>query len=272
VATADVTFTLLPADNALFSAWRRRRGLPHVSYYLGGGRRWLERDLSTVRLANPSAAAKSKHLAEYPVDGPLVPGIPAELLETPYEARERAERLLFVGRLEVHKGVLAAFEVFRRVAGELPDLTLLYLGDGAARGALVREIRLAGLGERVTLAGAVPPGRVFAEMRRADLLLFPSRNENLPLTLLEAQAVGLPLMASDVAGIREAVHGEGVLLPPEDVEVWAASLREILADLERRTRLSAAGRTWARDFTWERSVAALEGYLRVAAARTAPVL
>jgi glycosyltransferase involved in cell wall biosynthesis len=269
VATAEVTFTLLPADTALFSAWRRRRGLPHVSYYLGGGRRWLERDFSTVRLANPSAAAKSKHLAEYPVAGPLVPGIPAELLEAPYEVRERAERLLFVGRLEIHKGALAAFEVFRRVAGELPEVTLLYLGDGAARGALLREIRLAGLEGRVILGGAVPPERVFAEMRRADLLLFPSRNENLPLTLLEAQAVGLPLIASDVAGIREAVHGGGVLLPPEDIESWARVLREVLTDPERRARLSTAGRMWARDFTWERSVEALEGYLRLASGRTA---
>ncbi|MEA2695058.1 MAG: hypothetical protein QOJ16_4445, partial [Acidobacteriota bacterium] len=212
---------------------------------------------------------KSKHLAEYPVAGPLVPGIPAELLEAPYEVRERAERLLFVGRLEIHKGALAAFEVFRRVAGELPEVTLLYLGDGAARGALLREIRLAGLEGRVILGGAVPPERVFAEMRRADLLLFPSRNENLPLTLLEAQAVGLPLIASDVAGIREAVHGGGVLLPPEDVESWARVLREVLTDPERRARLSTAGRMWARDFTWERSVEALEGYLRLASERTA---
>ncbi|HEV7515449.1 MAG TPA: glycosyltransferase family 4 protein [Thermoanaerobaculia bacterium] len=269
VASADVTFTLLPADTALLSAWRRRRGLPHVSYYLGGGRRWLERDLSTVRLANPSAAAKSKHLAEYPVDGPLVPGIPADLLAAPYEVRERAERLLFVGRLEIHKGALAAFEVFRRVAGELPDIHLLYLGDGAARGALLREIRQSGLERRVILAGAVPPEQVFVEMRRADLLLFPSRNENLPLTLLEAQAVGLPLLASDVAGIREAVHEDGILLPPEDAEAWAGSLREIVADPERRESLSLGGRTWARDFTWERSVEALEGYLRLAAGRTA---
>jgi glycosyltransferase involved in cell wall biosynthesis len=262
VATADVTFTLLPADTALLSAWRHRRGLPHVSYYLGGGRRWLERDLSTVRLANPSAAAKSKHLAEYRVDGFLTPGIPAELLAASYEVRERAERLLFVGRLEVHKGALAALEVFRRVAAELPGVTLLYVGDGAARGALVREIRQSGVEGRVTLAGAVPPERVFEEMRRADLLLFPSRNENLPLTLLEAQAVGLPLVASDVAGIREAAHGGAVLLPPEDVESWARDVREILSDPERRARLSAAGQAWAKDFTWERSVEALEGYLR----------
>src|SRR5262249_44631396 len=156
-----------PADTALVSAWRHRGGLPHVSYYLGGGRRLLARDLSTLRVANPSAAAKSKHLAEYPVAGPLVPGIPAELLAGPYEAREEARRLLFVGRLEIHKGALAAFEVFRRVAGGLPGVTLRFLGDGAARGDLAREIRLAGLEERVSLAGAVPQETVFAEMREA---------------------------------------------------------------------------------------------------------
>jgi len=271
VASADVTFTLLPADTALVSVWRHRLGLPHVSYYLGGGRCWLERDLSTVRLANPSAAAKSKHLREYPVAGTLVPGIPAELLEGTYEVRERALRLLFVGRLEIHKGALAAFAVFRRLAADFPGITLLYLGDGAARGALLREIRQAGLEDRVQLAGAVPPEQVYAAMRQADLLLFPSRNENLPLTLLEAQAVGLPLVASDVAGIREAVHAGAVLLPPEDEAGWAGAVWGLLADRERRVYLSTAGRDWAAGFTWERSVETLEGALRLAVGRGAAV-
>jgi glycosyltransferase involved in cell wall biosynthesis len=267
VARADVTFTLLPKDTLLISAWRCRLGLPHLSYYLGGGQRSLAGDLSTVRVVNPAAAAKSPYLADFPVDGPLLAGIPGELLEVPYAARERAARLLFVGRLEVDKGALAACEVFRRLAADHPALTLRFLGTGAARGALLKEIRRSGLGGRVTLAGAVSAERVFAEMREADLLVFPSRGENLPIVLLEAQAVGLPFVSSDLPGIREGGHEGAVLLPVEETEAWVAAVRRLLADRERRARLSAAGRAWARSFTWERSVEALEGYLRLAVER-----
>jgi len=219
----------------------------------------------------PSAAAKSKHLREYPVAGTLVPGIPAELLEGTYEVRERALRLLFVGRLEIHKGALAAFAVFRRLAADFPGITLLYLGDGAARGALLREIRQAGLEDRVQLAGAVPPEQVLRRDAAGRPAALPEPERESSPDLIGSAGGGIA--ARRLGCSRNPGGGAcgAVLLPPEDEAGWAGAVWGLLADRERRVYLSTAGRDWAAGFTWERSVETLEGALRLAVGRGAAV-
>ncbi|MEA2559227.1 MAG: hypothetical protein QOH06_731 [Acidobacteriota bacterium] len=271
LASADVTLTFAPGDTALFSAWRQRAGLPHVSFFPGGNRRWLQLDRSTVRVVNPMVARKNRHVADFPIDGELPPGVPQALLQAPYEVRPRAAELLFVGRLEPNKGVVELLRLFRSLACERPDLRLRLLGDGPLRQHLRRQAAADGLEERIDFAGAVPPEEVWRRMREADLLVFPTHGENFPLSLLEAQAVGLPFVSSDIEGIRGTVHPGGALLALGDEPQWERTVRSLLDDTAARRAMSEEGRRWAAAYTWEKTAERLEEYLRLAVERSGRV-
>jgi glycosyltransferase involved in cell wall biosynthesis len=104
-------------------------------------------------------------------------------------------------------------------------------------------------------------------LRAADVFVQPSRSEGLPLAVLEAMAVGLPVVASRVGGIPEAVRdGEtGVLVPPSQPAALAEELRKLLESPERRLELARAGRRRVREaFSLE---AMLEKYLALYAGR-----
>jgi glycosyltransferase involved in cell wall biosynthesis len=83
----------------------------------------------------------------------------------------------------------------------------------------------------------------------------PSRYEAWPLTALEAGASGVPVVGSDIVGVRDAAppfpRGHGVLVPQGDVPALAEAMLKLLHEPELRFRIGAAGREWAARFTWD---------------------
>jgi glycosyltransferase involved in cell wall biosynthesis len=267
---ADVTMTFLPRETAFVSAWRAARHRVNISYFPGGDVNWLKRDRSTVKLVNPSVARrKAEELAGLPIDGVLLPGVPDSCFASGRDqlAREAPFRLLFVGRLEPNKGVSNLLPILHVVVGAHPDIALRIVGDGPLRKDLTEEARRAGLWSRVDFAGAVSHDEVFKAMRSAGLLLFPSSHENFPLTLLEAQACGLPFIASDLEGIRGYVQPESCLLPPSDTAAWIRTIAALIDDYPVRARISAAGREWARKYSWSSATDQIESYIELALSR-----
>ncbi len=261
MARLSVTMTFLPRENAWFSRWRGRRRLAHVSYYPGGGLRWLARDQSTIRLVNSSVAVREEEeLKRYPAHGILQSGVPLEWLGEEFETRPMANNLLFVGRLEANKGVLELLGIFEAMANEFPNLRLRIVGDGHLRNEMEDRARRAGTLHRISFAGAVPQQAIRDEMRGSDLLLFPTHFENFPLTLLESSAVGLPYVASDIPGIRGMTHSAAELVSL-DTPAWQGRIRDLIADPIRRRIISDCGRTWAARFSWDKVVDSAEQYL-----------
>lgn len=172
----------------------------------------------------------------------------------PYRPRVGpVERLLVVGRLVEKKGVGDALQAMAALVRHGWDSRLEVIGDGPLRGSLERQRDDLGLGSNVRFLGALPHSAVVEALQRADLLLLPSRTasdgdmEGLPTVLLEAQALGLPWVATDHSGIPEGVPARlrSSLIPEGDPEGLAAAIRE-LSDLpleERLARVSAA-RAW----------------------------
>lgn len=129
--------------------------------------------------------------------------------------------VLFVGRLAPEKGLDVLADAWRTVAHHAPALTLRVAGTGG-------EDRRLQMQHGVTLLGALGQTAVRAEMQRAQVLVLPSVwYENFPLTLVEAYASGLPVIASRIGALAELVeHGEtGLLFQPRDARGLADALQ-----------------------------------------------
>ncbi|MFI1400222.1 glycosyltransferase [Streptomyces sp. NPDC020681] len=123
---------------------------------------------------------------------------------------ERSAELLswlYVGRLVKPKGVDELLEAFALVAREEPRATLTLVGHGVREEDLAARVEELGLGERVSLLPPVPPEDVNALMHRHDLLVHPSKGETFGMTVVEAVASGLPVLATRSGGPQESLAG-----------------------------------------------------------------
>jgi glycosyltransferase involved in cell wall biosynthesis len=175
-----------------------------------------------------------------------------------------------VGRLTAQKAPLDLLAAFERVAAAEPRAHLVFVGDGPLRLKVVAAARASGLGERVHLAGLrhdVP------EMFRAfDAFALSSRWEGLPRVFPQAMAAGLPIVATDVVGARDAVRdGEnGWRVPVGDAAALAERLLALAGDPALARRMGEAGRAAVDEFSARRMVQQLEQlYARLVAARAA---
>jgi glycosyltransferase involved in cell wall biosynthesis len=155
-------------------------------------------------------------------------------------------RLLAVGTLEPRKRfdhLLYALAALRARGPVLLDVA----GSGPMRGALETLARRLGVADAVTFLGHQDPRAVAELMRRADVLVLPSRVENQPVVLLEAQACGLPAVATDVGGVAEVVdEAAGRLVAPGDERALADAIAGVLAQPERYDRAALSARARAR--------------------------
>ena len=218
----------------------------------GGPRRRLLRATRTVALRRaervlvPSAylrgIARGWGLAPERVR--VVPNPAPELPQLPSREEARAAlgvtgpALATAGRLTAQKALPDALQAIARV----PAVELLVLGDGSERPALEREAETLGVSDRVRFLGAGTRDDVLRLFRAADAVLVTSAWENLPHTVLEALAVGTPVIATAVGGIPEVVvDGEnGLLVPPHDVDAIAAAVARLVREEDLRGALAAA--------------------------------
>lgn len=172
-------------------------------------------------------------------------------------------RVVSVGWLRWLKGYEYGLIALAELAADGADVRFDVLGgdppdemaEASERVRIVNAARDLGLGERVNLHGNVAPERVSAVLQSSDVLLHSSLSEGLPNVVLEAMACGLPVVATDVGGTREAVRDgvEGFLVPPRDPRAAAAALRALWRDPDLRRRMGAAGRARVEaEFTVER--------------------
>ena len=169
---------------------------------------------------------------------------------------EDAAVLVTVGRQEYQKGQWHLLEAMASLRDERPDVRLLLAGrSGNATSRLDEVVRRTGLNGEVRFLGHrddVPD-----VLAAADVFVFPSLLEGLPGVLIEAMALGLPIVASDLPAVREVVEegGNAVLVPPGSPRHLAAATRDLLDDPARRVAFGARGREiFEERFTLDRSV------------------
>jgi glycosyltransferase involved in cell wall biosynthesis len=173
--------------------------------------------------------------------------------------------LAFAGRLTAQKALGRALEALAGTDG----VQLVIAGDGPDRGALEARARELGLAERVRFLGARSRGQIVELFRAADATILSSSWENFPHTVVEALAVGTPVLAMEAGGVAEVVRDEvnGLLVPAGDTQALGEAIRRYFSDRELRERLRAAAAPSISRFSAERIFEALEASLaRVARA------
>jgi glycosyltransferase involved in cell wall biosynthesis len=139
---------------------------------------------------------------------------------------------------------LASYRVLGDALSRLLDLawSLEVVGDGAARPEV--EHALAPFAGRVIWSGALDAGAVAARLAAADVCVWPAINEAFGMALLEAQASGLPVVAGAGVGVGAIVAPQetGLLVASGDAAGFAAAVRSLIVDRDRRTRFAAAAR------------------------------
>jgi glycosyltransferase involved in cell wall biosynthesis len=166
--------------------------------------------------------------------------------------------LVFAGRLGPQKAVGTLLEALR----DLPAVTLVVAGDGPERSALEGRASELGLGGRVRFLGSVPRETVLQLFRAADASVLPSAWENFPHTVVEALAVGCPVIATAVGGVPEVVvDGEnGLLVPAGDDRALAAAIARFFSD-GLRSRLAAAAAPSVEGYSEQAVFATIESEL-----------
>lgn len=147
-----------------------------------------------------------------------------------------------VGRLSAQKGHFTLLEAFADVVRSGVDGKLVLAGDGELRAEIERGIAAAGLGGRVEITGWIDEAEIRRQLLASRALVMASFAEGLPMVIMEAMALGRPVIATAVAGIPELVrHGEnGWLVTAGRADQLADAVREVLA--ATGARLDAMGR------------------------------
>ena len=164
-----------------------------------------------------------------------------------------------VGRLNPQKNFALFLDIAAQLAPRFPDLHFLLAGDGPEEQMLREKASALGIASRVTFSGYVADTRLV--YLAADVLLMPSRYEGLPMTLLEAMAMGLPVVASKLDGIAEVIGdgAEGFLVPSDDAALFVERTAALLADSELSSRISKNARAKIEaSFSVERMTSAVE--------------
>jgi colanic acid/amylovoran biosynthesis glycosyltransferase len=153
-------------------------------------------------------------------------------------------RVICVARLAPEKGHIGLLEAFAKARARGLEAELVLVGDGPERERVERYIRELGLERCVSMRGRMPEAETLAEIAASDLLVLSSLMEGLPVVLMEAMALGLPVIAPCVAGVPELVEHKlhGLLFAPAAWDELALHLYTLLADAALRDSMGRAGR------------------------------
>jgi glycosyltransferase involved in cell wall biosynthesis len=169
-------------------------------------------------------------------------------------------RILIVGRLVPEKGHIILVRAIARLRDEDVPFAVDIVGTGPFEAAIRAEANRLGVEDRIVFAGQVPSREVSERLREADIFCLPSFAEGLPIAIMEAMAVGVPVVTTYIAGIPELAvdRRTAMVVPAGNVDHLAAALRDLVGEPGLRDLLVAQARQAVEDHhVLSRSVASL---------------
>jgi glycosyltransferase involved in cell wall biosynthesis len=198
-------------------------------------------------------------------------GIPADNIDIVYNAVDHGRYtpgpsskasgplIGYVGRIKRYKRIDHLLKALKIVAGEIPDVRLKIAGSGDYLPSLVKLAAAMGIADRIDFMGFVSEEEKIEMLREAHVVVNPSSKEGWGVTVIESNACGTPVIASDVPGLRDAVvDGKtGYLVGYGDVAGFARRITEVLGNQGLRRELSKEAVSWAKRFNWDDSADAI---------------
>jgi glycosyltransferase involved in cell wall biosynthesis len=251
------------AAPAVWLAWLRR--VPTVINYRGGeAASFLARSESLVRftlrrcaaLVVPSGFLEAV-FRQHGVAAAVVPNIVDTERFAPGQNRRSdvASPCLLVARnLEELYGNDVALRAFAKLRLKHPKARLRIAGSGPLGAELLALARQLGVADAVEFTGRVDRDRMAVLLQEADVAINPSRVDNMPNSVLEALAAGVPVVSTRVGGVPFVVRDEetALLVAPDDADAMAEALGRVLSDPALAHRLAAAGLADVQRYTWAR--------------------
>jgi len=162
--------------------------------------------------------------------------------------------ILFVGRMEKRKGLNYLLEAYKQVKQEIPNSRLIVVGPGTRmRSIYERKVRRSKL-QDVVFIGYTSYDELPRYYKTADIYCSPATGrESFGIVLLEAMAIGKPVVASNIEGYANVItHGiDGLLVPPKDKRLLAQALISLMSDASLRQQMGANGILKAKRYSWE---------------------
>jgi glycosyltransferase involved in cell wall biosynthesis len=262
------------------------RRIPVIVNYRGGGAeaffarsmRWVRPTLARCTAIIVPSPFLERIFRQHGFHAEIIPNIIDMALFSPGErpggtrtVASAAPHLVVSRNLEPVYDIGTALRAFRIVKESIPGARLSVAGSGPARVSLEALARELGIDGSVVFTGRLENREMAAVYREADLSLNPSLADNMPISILEALASGVPVVSTDVGGIPDLVTAgvTAVLVPPSEPAAMAAAALGLLSDPERRSRQIRAGIDYVRRFTWEQVRERLLATYRDAARRAA---
>lgn len=181
-------------------------------------------------------------------------------------SRERFHEptIVHLGRLRKYKSVEVAMKAMKTIREKLPEARLVIIGDGPHKPALERESRRLGLGESIEFRGYMDHEELIEFLNRAHLLLNTSPKEGWGLTVVEANACGLPVVASNRPGLKDSVRDgvTGYLVEYGDDAALAYAALQLLEEGERWRRMSDNALERVKELTWDQCARKTEELLK----------
>lgn len=214
------------------------------------------RNATRLIVSSPTVRQELLRLFDLPSDRvEVIPmGVDPLFLE-PVEADSEAKAspyLLFVGTIEPKKGLETLLDAYAQSAERLGWRLLVAGRTGWKQAHLARRLEHWSEAGTVKRLGYVPRYRLPALMAGAKALVIPSSEEGFGLPVLEAMAMGTPVVHSDHPVLRETAGDHGLSFPINDVAALADCLVQVAESKTRREEMAAAGQAWARSHTWDR--------------------
>lgn len=162
--------------------------------------------------------------------------------------------LISVGRLVPWKGFRTLIEIAPILVNKYPDLTLHIFGDGPLKNELQEKIQKLDLKDRVILHGGVDRSKLAGYMKSSDVFVLNTQYEGLSHTILEAMALGLPVITTNIGGNPEVIENEvnGFMLESDDKDSLVEKISNLLEDFNLRQKFISAGKEKVKIFNQEK--------------------
>lgn len=240
----------------------RLRAKPALVNYRGGGAeaflarqaRWVKPTLDrAASLVVPSGFLQAV-FAAHGIRAEIVPNIVDLARFRPGPPRAPVPHLIVTRNLEEIYDNASAVRALARIRARHPNARLTLAGSGPCRAALERLCAELGVADAVRFAGQLDNERIAELYATADLLLNPSRVDNMPISLLEAMASGVPIVSTNVGGVPYVVQDgvSALLVPPGDADALAQAALRVLEEPELAARLRTAGLDAVQAHAWAR--------------------